>query len=202
MMNAGQAIQTAIASYESAISLNNTIQSTVGDSQAPPPAQLLRRRALVQVVVIMTSFAIEMGLKAIMSKERVSFRKIHDLRALYDRVPDRIRLHIDDVARREGVSMNGVCEAHSNSFTDWRYAADERQSGAFHADPYALLNAAFAAIHVYESRYGEQHLEPPQPEDTEEHLQSHVDYLNRVRIRPRGSPRMAGVALDGFDADK
>ena len=200
MMNPWQAIQTAVASYESAAKLNRTLQSTVGDGQTPPTAQTLKTRALIQVVVVMAAFAIEIGLKAIISKERVSFRKTHDLGALYALVPSRIRAQIDDIARREDVSMRGVCEAHRNSFTDWRYAADERQTGAFHADTYALLGAAYAAIHVYKSRYGEQHLEPPPPEDTEEYMQSHVDYLNRVRIKPRGHPSRAGVTLDGYGA--
>ena len=125
-MNPGQAIQTAVASYDSAIRLNRTLQSTIGESQAPPTAEVLKKRALLQVVVIMASFAIEMGLKAILSQEKVSFRKIHDLLSLYHRIPFRVRAQIDEIARREDVSMNGVCDAHRNSFTDWRYAAEER----------------------------------------------------------------------------
>ena len=112
------------------------------------PDEQDRFLASVLVMPILRALAAELALKAISFKRSGTFKKIHNLRALYDLLDDDTRNRIEQKAAAK--RMDPVCdvlEKHKTDFVDWRYAGEDK---LLNANPSDLDEAVGVLMAVYE----------------------------------------------------
>ena len=86
----------------------------------PSDRVLMARMGTTMVAGMSAAFACELGMKAILMTRLDEVEKTHDLKKLYDALPEDCRVRLE--ADFPGIA--GVLEENRNSFGKWRYFED------------------------------------------------------------------------------
>ena len=138
MFNAGEVLRMYFGQYD----------ITMGEERK-------RRQSTLIPMVVVYIFGIEVGIKALITKQGKTPPREHDLLVLYGELEDTIKKMIEK--RLEGYgerfpTMEGLVTHHRNSFEEWRYTQDF--NGSLAVDPSALAIALMSIIEVHTEAYG------------------------------------------------
>ena len=104
--------------------------------------------ASVLVMPILRALAAELSLKAISIKQSGAFKKIHDLRALYDALDDDTRNRIEQKAAAKWMDpVQDTLTKHRTDFVNWRYAGEDKP---LNTNPSDLDEAVDVLMAVYD----------------------------------------------------
>jgi len=118
------------------------------DASPPTPDEHDRFLASVLVMPILRALAAELSLKAISIKRSGTFKKTHDLRALYDALDDDTRNRIEQKAAAMWIGpVQGTLTKHRADFVHWRYAGEDKP---LNTNPSDLDEAVGILMAVYE----------------------------------------------------
>ena len=122
---------------------------TIQPSARPAtPDEKDRFFASVLVMPILRALAAELSLKAIAFKRSGAFKKIHNLRALYDLLDDDTRNRIEQKAAAKWMDpVRDILTKHKTDFVDWRYAGEDK---LLNTNPSDLDEAVGVLMAVYE----------------------------------------------------
>ena len=131
-------------------------------SRIPPPSHLRPGdpvTAIGSLALIQSSMAllVELALKGLLQRQRPLTKRdyTHDLRSLYDRLPEDVRDCLDErwqLLRRELAITTGsptlpkLLQQHSNDLTAWRYFEPASEGYEVSAEPLQLYLAASAIL--------------------------------------------------------
>lgn len=128
-------------------------------------AEILRQNGATAAFIVNGALATEIALKAIAQVSNGSFLPVHNLRALFDDLPDDIRAAIVDahraLAEEAGISdpdarLDGIIERNRDAFTRIRYLFDTAQDGAVVdlESPGPLLDACLHVLDRLRRQHG------------------------------------------------
>ena len=150
-------IGTAVAMHQAAVTLKRTfdkeIRGTTEEERARVGGPFLAES-------ILAAFGIENALKALIRREGKEPNNLHNLKKLYGMLDSETKKRICEKGasiptgrKSRGIRIEGVIDAHQNSFQELRY----RESGKdLPVIPGLLTNTLRAIIETHQEKYGEE----------------------------------------------
>ena len=150
-------IGTAVAMHQAAVTLKGTFDKALRGTPEEERAQV---GGSFLAESILAAFGIENALKALIRREGKDPNNLHNLKKLYGMLHSETQKRICEKGasiptggRTRGIRVEGVIDAHQNSFQELRY----RESGKdLPVIPGLLTNTLWAIIETHQEKYGEE----------------------------------------------